>query len=314
MPIYLIVILVLIVIGLLYALICFMFSGLLVHSHRQPVIRTPKDYGMSYEDIEFNSTDGLKIKGWYLPGKFQKLIIITHPFPFNRHGFDTRNQSFMTRIKTNVDLLKTAKSLNKIGYSILMFDFRNHGESQAGITGIGLNEYQDILGALDYIHQRPNLSPMQIGFVSFCMGVNSTIIALSKSRDKLQNVKCLVAVQPISISVFLKCFIKRNYTAAGLILIPLVDKMCQWRGGYAIRDITPLPYCKDISVPALFIQTRSDPWTELYDIQSIYDATPGPKEFLMLEGKMERLDTYNYVGEHPESITSFPANILLTDS
>jgi alpha/beta superfamily hydrolase len=305
MPAYLIVIIVLVVLGLLYAAICFMFSGLLVHSHRQPVIRNPKDYGMPYEDIAFKSTDGLNLKGWYIPGKSQGLIIITHPFPFNRHGFETKNQSFMTRIKTNVDLLKTAQSLNKAGYSIIMFDFRNHGESEAGITGIGLNEYQDVLGALDYIRQRPDLANMQIGFVSFCMGANSTIVALSKGRDRLQNVKCLVAIQPISIAVFLKCFIKQSYTAAGLILIPLVDRICQWRGGYAIKDITPLPYCKDISLPSLFIQARTDPWTELSDIQSIYDATPEPKEFLMLEGQMERLDTYNYVGEHPENVIAF---------
>jgi dienelactone hydrolase len=192
-----------------------------------------------------------------------------------------------------------------------MFDFRNHGESEAGITGIGLNEYQDILGALDYIHQRPDLSSMSIGFVSFCMGANSTIIAMSKGKEKLNNVKCLVAVQPISISVFLKCFIKKNYTAAGLILIPLVNKMCQWRGGYAFKDITPLPYCKDISVPALFIQAKSDPWTEPHDIQNIYDATPEPKELLLLEGKMERFDTYNYVGEHPESVTGFLGKYLV---
>jgi alpha/beta superfamily hydrolase len=310
MPIYAIVILVVVIIVILYALICFMFSGLLVHSHRQPIIRTPKDYGISYEDIEFNSTDGLRIKGWYIPGKLNKLIIITHPFPFNRHGFETKNQSPMTQIKLNVDLLKTAESLNKTGYSILMFDFRNHGESEAGITGIGLNEYQDVLGALDYVHQHPDLSSMPIGFVSFCMGANSTIIAMSKGKEKLNNVKCLVAVQPISISVFLKCFIKKSYTAAGLILIPLVNKMCQWRGGYDFKDITPLPYCRDISVPALFIQARTDPWTELHDIQSIYDATPEPKELLMLEGKMERFDTYNYVGEHPESVTRFLSKYL----
>jgi hypothetical protein len=151
---------------------------------------------------------------------------------------------------------------------------------------------------------------MPIGFVSFCMGANSTIVAMSKGKDKFDNVKCMVAVQPISIPIFLKCFIKKNYTSVGLVLIPLVNKMCQWQGGYAFKDITPIPYCKDISVPALFIQARSDPWTEISDIQNIFDATPEPKELLMLEGKMERFDTYNYVGEHPESVTGFLGKYL----
>ena len=31
-------------------------------SHRQPIVRTPDDYGMDYEDVSFRSTDGLNIR------------------------------------------------------------------------------------------------------------------------------------------------------------------------------------------------------------------------------------------------------------
>ena len=45
--------------------ISYIFSGVTLHSVRQPIVTTPKDYGLEYEDVEFESTDGLKLKGWF---------------------------------------------------------------------------------------------------------------------------------------------------------------------------------------------------------------------------------------------------------
>ncbi len=305
MSIYTALILLLVITGVLYVVVCFIFSGLLIYSHRQPVTTSPREYGMDYEDIEFKSTDGLTLKGWFIPGTSKKVVIVTHPFPFNRHGFSTENQGWITRLKTDVDLLKTAQALNRVGFSVLMFDFRNHGESERGITAVGLNEYQDVLGALTYIRNHPDLKSCTIGFVSFCMGANSTIVAMSKAKEQFGNVKCLIAIQPISMIVFIRSFVKQVYTPLGLVLVPLVDRLCQWRGGYPFREITPLLYCKDIPVPTMYVQARTDPWTELSDIEGFFKATPEPKEFWMIEGEMERFDTYNYVGEHPEKVIDF---------
>ncbi|MBU7014431.1 MAG: alpha/beta hydrolase [Theionarchaea archaeon] len=306
---FLILGLLILLVGVAYGGVCFLFSSLILYSHRQPIVTTPHAYGMDYEDVAFKSTDGLTLKGWFIPGESGKAIIITHPFPFNRHGFLTKNQGVLTRFKTDVDLLKTAKAMHQAGFSVLMFDFRNHGESDKGITGVGLNEYQDVVGAVTYVTGRQDVSP-NIGFVSFCMGADSTIIALSKEKEQLKNVKCLVAVQPISVAVFVRNYIRSVFTPLGLILIPMVDRLCQWRGGYAFEKMSPLPYCKDIFAPTLYIQARTDPWTELSDIQGFYEATPEPKEFWMIEGAMKRFDTYNYVGEHPEKILDFISRYL----
>ena len=273
-----------------------------MYSHRQPIVKTPKEYGMKYEDIEFKSTDGLTLKGWFIPGKSDKTLIITHPFLFNRHGFITKNQGWLTRFSTDVDLLKSAHALNQAGYAVLMFDFRNHGESDGGITGIGLTEYQDVVGAVQYVQNR--LQTRDIGFVSFCMGADSTIVAMGKAQEEV-TIKCLVAVQPVSVSVFIRSYIKNVFTPLGLILIPFVNKLCQWRGGYSFEEMSPLPYCKEITAPTLYVQARQDPWTELSDIERMYETTPEPKELWFIEGDMSRFDTYNYVGEHPEKVVAF---------
>jgi predicted alpha/beta-fold hydrolase len=171
--------------------------------------------------------------------------------------------------KTDVDLLKTAQGVSQAGYSVLLFDFRNHGESDSGVTGVGLNECQDVVGAVNYLKNRLR-SPSQVAFVSFCMGANSTIVALSKAKEELANVKCVVAVQPVSASVFVRSFMRDVFTSASLMLVPVVDTMCQWRGGYPLKEMSPLTYCRDIETPVLYMQAKTDPWTEPSDIESFY--------------------------------------------
>lgn len=289
--------------------ISYVFSGIVLFSLRQPIVTTPADYGLEYEDVEFQSTDGLTLKGWFIPaestGGPEKVIIITHPLPFNRHGFLAKNQGLLPLFKTDVDLLQIAPALHREGYSVLMLDLRNHGESESGLTGVGLTEYQDVLGAIAYVQGRPSLRAPQIGLVSFCMGANSSIVALGKGGDLVKDVKFLVAVQPVSVSVFFRCYMRNVYTPLSLYLIPIVDRFVQWRGGFAFKEMTPLRFASDVQIPTLYIQAREDPWTELSDIEGFYDATAGPKDLWWIEGKMGRFDAYNHVCKHPERIIEF---------
>jgi len=286
-----------------FLLVCFVFSSFIMYSHRQPVVRSPKDYGLEFENVEFESADGLKLKGWFIPGETEKTVVVTHPFPFNRHGFLAKNQGLLRLFKTDVDLLKTVRAVYGAGYSVLLFDFRNHGESGSGVTGIGLNEYLDVVGAVHYLKSR--FGTPQIGFVSFCMGANSTLIALSKAKAELADVRCVVAVQPVSALVFVRSFMRDVFTPASLLLVPVVDKMCQWRGGYSLKEMSPLRYCRDVTIPVFYVQAKTDPWTELSDIEGFYGETAGSKELWMIEEKMGRFDAYNYVGDNPEKIINF---------
>jgi pimeloyl-ACP methyl ester carboxylesterase len=285
----------------------YVFSTLVLHSHRQPIVRTPRDYGMDYEDVTFTSTDGLQLKGWFIPaaGVSDKAVVMTHPFPFNRHGFTPKNQGFPPLSTVAVDLLTTARALHAAGYPILLFDFRNHGESAAGVTGVGLNEYQDVLGALAYLRGRPDLQQPRLGFVSFCMGANATIIALSKGAAQVRDVRFLVAVQPVSAAVFVRQYLRAQYTPLSLPLAGIVDWIDRQRGGYALAEMSPLAYARDIRVPTLYVQARLDRWTTAADTQSFYDATPAEKELWWIDGITHRFKAYNYVGEHPERILDF---------
>jgi pimeloyl-ACP methyl ester carboxylesterase len=316
MPFYWIPVIVFALFVVISIAISYILSGIVLFSLRQPVVTTPADYGLDYEDVEFQSTDGLTLRGWFIPaeptGERDKIVILTHPFPFNRHGFLVKNQGLLPLFKTDVDLLQIALALRRGGYSVLMFDFRNHGESDGGLTGVGLTEYQDVLGAIAYVKSCPSLRSPQIGLVGFCMGANASIVALSKGKggELVEDVKFLVAVQPVSVSVFLRRYMSNVYTPLSLYLMPIVDRFVQWRGGFAFREMTPLPYAKDVKVPTLVIQAREDPWFEVSDVEGVYNAVAGPKDLWWIEGKMRRFEAYNDVCEHPERIIAFASKYL----
>ena len=306
--IFLIIVIIILALALIYLLISYFLAGIIIHLNRQPVPKNPRDYSMDVENIEFKTSDGVKIKGWLIPGSTNKLIIMTHVGGLTKYGSTTQYKSLTKLYNKEVEFLKTAKHLQKEGYWVLMFDFRNHGESGSdpndGIAGIGLEEYKDIVAAIDYIEQKDELQSMPIGFVSFCMGANSTIIAMSKEPDKFRNVKSLLAIQPISMEVFVRTYASKLLTPIGVkLLLPMVKRFIVWRGAHPLEKMSPGEYVKDLRVPTMYVQARNDPWTELSDIQGFYEETPdNPKEFFWIEDTTHRFESYTYFGNKPEKM------------
>ena len=306
MPWYIIPAMIVVFLGVVYLALAFGFAYIILHPKRQPIAESPADVDLKYEQVEFESGDGLNLKGWFVPGRSNKLVLVTHPMWNNRHGYLIKNQSRLAAAKDDVHILLTVKALNEAGYSVLMFDFRNHGQSDgSGTPGCGLHEYRDVIAAMDYLRHNERFNSFDIGFVGFCMGANSMIIAMDKSRGLLDKVKCFVAIQPITLGVFARSYLKNLYSFAGLLLFPMIRVFVRWQGGHDLFDMSPRAYLQAIKIPTLYVQTRTDPWTELSDIEGFYAETAAPKEFWWMEQKMSRLQGYNYVGQHPEKIIQF---------
>jgi hypothetical protein len=294
-------------ITLIYLLFGYLLSNTILFLNRQPVPKNPKDYGMDFEDIEFKASDGVVIKGWLVYGSLKKLVIMTHVGGLTKYGSTVKYRNISKLYNKEIEFLKTAKHLHEKGYWILMFDFRNHGESgrspNGGKAGVGLEEYKDVIAAMNFIKNRNDLKNFDIGFVSFCMGANSTIIAMSKDPDAFSEVKTLIAVQPISMEVFVRTYAKKILTPFGAKLIfPVVKRFVNWRSEHPLEKMSPYRYVKDLRVPTLYIQARNDPWTDLNDILSFYNNTPEPKEFYWIENTRRRFESYSYFQDNPEKM------------
>ncbi|MEM9773892.1 MAG: alpha/beta fold hydrolase [Chloroflexota bacterium] len=94
----------------------------------------------TYETVIFTSReDGIMLSGWYIPGNAYTPAII------NLHGLGS--------CKYSVVNLMQAGMLNNAGYSVLMMDVRDAGDSdyEDGRSAIGNEEYLDALGGFDWL-------------------------------------------------------------------------------------------------------------------------------------------------------------------
>ena len=106
---------------------------------------SPADLGLEYEDVTFPTSDGLTLSGWYIPSQNGAAIIAAHARNGNRTG-----------------MIYHAGFLARHGYGVLLFDLRAHGDSEGEMWLHGWRGHLDVLGALDYLQNRPRFSSPQL--------------------------------------------------------------------------------------------------------------------------------------------------------
>ena len=137
----------------------------LTHPPRKALQTTPAAIGLSYEPVSFVSRqDGLSLQGWLLRSPENRLTVICS------HGYR------QNREQADVPLLPLAKVLVEHGMNVLLFDYRNSGESAGEMTSVGQYEVRDLLGAVDYVHSRQDLNP-KVALLGFSMGAATAILA-----------------------------------------------------------------------------------------------------------------------------------------
>jgi pimeloyl-ACP methyl ester carboxylesterase len=316
-------------------------SSLLLYPRRQLVTRTPEEYGLEYEDVAFQSADGLDLKGWWIPagraGRSPEpgpVAILLHPMFGNRHGFAAERQAWPRLFRTDVDLFKTARGFHQAGFTIFMFDFRSHGESQGGLCSGGLTEDQDVVGAVDYAFQRiearvPGEPRPLVGVVGFGLGASAAIAAVGREKGGAEKIRVftgdseggagwteippanvkrlrfLVAIQPASLVALLQGYLKRAAAPLHWLLVPFVDWFCQWRGGYPLGVDLLIKFASQVNVPVLYVQARPDRWGGCSEVKRLSEATRSPQRIWWIDEPLDRLEVFNYVGDHLETVVSF---------
>ena len=125
-----------------------------------------------YETVTFESREaGLNLSGWYVPGEADGPAVISV------HGIGS--------CKYSVVNLTQAGMLNKAGYSVLVMDVRDAGDSdfEDGRSAIGNEEYLDVLGGFDWLQSEKMHTPDQIGILGNSLGAATALIAFSQEPD-----------------------------------------------------------------------------------------------------------------------------------
>jgi pimeloyl-ACP methyl ester carboxylesterase len=135
------------------------------HPRRPGIIKrtTPAEFGLEYEEVHFPTPDGLNLFAYFLKGTRGEAVILAHGLGGG-----------------GVTLCMHAKALQKAGYNVLMPDLRGHAHSE-GNTIDGVQEINDILGAVDYLRTRPEIAADRIGALGISLGAHTVLHAALKT-------------------------------------------------------------------------------------------------------------------------------------
>ena len=213
-----------------------------------------------FEDVELVTSDGLRLRGWYVPAKRRAAVI------FVTGGAANRMQP-----------LPEARELVAHGFGVLLFDSRASGESEGSLTTWGETEQRDLVSALDFVSARSDVDPARIGVQGLSIG--GSTVALTAAKDERARAVLLNATW-----TSLSEEIAYKFGKFG----PFSAWPAQWvfrDAGIRFDAIRPIDHIAEISPrPLLIITGAVDEDTPVPVMERLFAAARAPKDMWVVSG------------------------------
>jgi pimeloyl-ACP methyl ester carboxylesterase len=231
----------------------------------------PKALGLAYEAVAFKSSDGVELKGWWVPvdGARGTVVLV--------HGLN----------RSRVEMVRKTPFLHEHGWNALLFDLRHHGESGGDATTFGLKEREDVRAAIAEARRR---SPAPVVLWGVSLGGASVVMAAAEDPS-VAGVVCDSSYRDLPDTVRHHVALFRGFRWWLRIVPPwpLTDQVLFWigrRGGFDPAAVDVRAAAARLNGrPALFVANSEDrrmPREIAFELQK---AAGGKAEVLVVPGK-----------------------------
>ena len=215
--------------------------------------------------ITFRMKDGYIIHGDYSLNNKKKFVICMHGHTSIKDGS-----------------VKYAYALYRLGYSLIFYDHRSHGENERDYVTMGYRESEDALQIIEQVKERfgPDI---EIGLFGVSMGGQTALLCVDRNQSLSFVISdCAFA----SIKDLVKGFIKQHHsTWLSWSLLPCTNMVLKMKYHFSFKDAsakTRLKNNKD--VPILFIHGTNDNFVYPENAKRLYNSCNGPKRLELFEG------------------------------
>lgn len=237
-----------------------MVALVLSHPDRAFIGAAPAE--LHARDVAFRSRSGAMLRGWYIDGSpHAGAVVLLHGVHANR-----------------LAMLGRARLLASAGYSVLLFDFQSHGESEGDAITFGYRERLDVLAAVAYL--RAVAPGNRIGVVGVSMGGAATLLA---ARELHIDALVIEQVYP-TIEEALDDRLRLHLGPAGALLSPMLEREMELHLGLDVAQLRPIDHIRDVHVPLLILAGDADRHTTLAQSRMLFAAASEPKQLWIVPG------------------------------
>jgi len=226
----------------------------------------PGEMGLEFEDIWFQTDDGVRLNGWLIPS----------PAAIGLFLFCHGNAGNISHRVDNI------ARLNKIGLTVFIFDYRGYGRSQGRISERGF--YKDSEAAYQVARQRADQGGLKLVIFGRSLGgIAAVHLAASRACSGL---------------ILESTFPHLGAMAREHFPVPMVGSVLEKR-------LNSVDNIGRVSAPILFFHGDLDDIVPYGYGREVFDAAPEPKELVTIPGAGHN-DTYLVGGQpYFEKIRNF---------
>ncbi|MGL4663121.1 MAG: alpha/beta hydrolase [Culicoidibacterales bacterium] len=230
-------------------------------------------YGVNTEEIPLttlalDTPDGMKIETnvYRNPKPSGKVIVLSH-------GIRQNGQM----------MLQFFNFYQSLGFDIVTFSYRNHGESTKSATTFGKYEVADLAAVMKYAHLQFGEN-VTYGIHGISMG---SAIMIQYAAQNVNNNMYHYLISDCAFSdlgSLLMTRLKEDYTAISFLpLVQSASSISSLIGRGSFFDILPKNDIKKITVPMLFLHSEKDDYIPISHTKELYDLKSGQKEFSIMK-------------------------------
>ncbi len=232
-------------VGVSTAALLYLLQPKMLYIPYKGIEAVPSEVGLQYEDVVFDTEDGLQIYGWYVPcADARHTLLFCHGNAGN--------------ISHRLDSLSI---FNTLGMNCLIFDYRGYGQSQGKPTEKGT--YLDARAAYDWLVSQKAVQPKSIVLFGRSLGAA---------------VACQLATEIDCDGLVLESAFT-SFADIGKHYYPILPVKT-----FARFDYDTLGKISQVHCPILVIQSPQDEIIPYSMGQKLYDAAGQPKRFLQIQG------------------------------